>query len=140
MIGRRILIIPINALFFSDKLYFLIHPHFPAVCYCIYPLYKPFFIKIQKPRATRISFELFPINKWGLLQVPLRKGGFRGLCFSPAIPHFHEDKFTTPSPPLLRGILMETHVIRVTLRFVLFFKEGFPMLCLNKMKIPIRFN
>jgi len=41
--------------------------------------------------------------------VPLNKGGFRGLCFSVAIPHFHEDKLTTPLPPFLRGILYAIH-------------------------------
>ena len=41
-----------------------------------------------------------PLRKCGFPQVPLRKGGFRGLCFFWAIPHFHEDEFTTPSVPL----------------------------------------
>jgi len=38
------------------------------------------------------------------------------------VPRFHEDKFTTPLPPLLRGILYAIH--RITR--------------LNKMKIPIQ--
>ena len=39
-------------------------------------------------------------------------------------PRFHEDKFTTPSPPFLRGILYAIH--RITR--------------MNKMKIPIQLD
>jgi len=46
------------------------------------------------------------------------------LCFFWAVPRFHEDKFTTPWPPFLRGIVYAIH--RITR--------------LNKMKIPIQLN
>ena len=56
--------------------------------------------------------------------IPLSKGGYGGLCIFRAIPHFHEDKFTAPSPPFLRGILYA--IYRIT--------------CINKMKILIQLN
>jgi len=39
---------------------------------------------------------------WVFELMPLR--GIEGVVFLWAIPHFHEDKVTTPQPPFLRGI------------------------------------
>src|SRR3989304_7063748 len=45
-----------------------------------------------------LSYKLAPfLNEL----IPLRKGGIRGLCFS-------RGYFTTPKPPLLRGIFIST--------------------------------
>src|SRR3989304_10166190 len=54
---------------------------------------------------------------------PLAKGDSGGCVFFRAIPRFHEDKLTTPSPPFLRGTLYAIH--RITR--------------INKMKSSIRF-
>lgn len=48
----------------SNRLYFLIYPYFSAICYCIYPLYKSFFIKIQKSRAARISLKFHTFREF----------------------------------------------------------------------------
>ncbi len=81
-----------------------------------------------------------------MLQVTLRKRGLRrelrrtlsrtiqGVVFFWAIPHFHENKFTTPLPPLLRGILRETPLLRGIIYAIHCITR------LSKMKIPIQLN
>ena len=60
-------------------------------------------------------------KKAGIELIPIRKArGIEGVVFFRAIPHFHEDKVTTPKPPFLRGIFC------------------LPLTHINKMKIPIQ--
>src|SRR3990167_9531146 len=42
-----------------------------------------------------------PLKKWDFVVSSVER--FRGLCFSVVIPHFHEDKFTTPFAPFSKG-------------------------------------
>ena len=51
----------------------------------------------EKLRLRKKYIELIPTTKGECFKSPLEKGDSGGVFFR-AIPHFHEDKFTTPCP------------------------------------------
>src|SRR3972149_8909454 len=83
----------------------------------------PLFPLLRKEEIGRMLFLYLPLvpsfARRGLRRELSRT--MKGVVFFLGYPRFHEDKFTTPLPPLLRGIFHHLcHIIRI-----------------NKMKISI---